>query len=87
MVGRAELITPGMEWEWLKQVVRFTDGDTQSRARAVQDARALGLGRFLPPTVQRLSSRITSPEFQNTSWQLLQAVSAPAPDSLRLSAK
>lgn len=87
MVGRAELITPEMEWEWLKQVVRFTDGDTQSRARAVQDARALGLGRFLPPTVKRLSSRITSPEFQNTSWQLLQAVSAPAPDSLRLSAK
>ena len=30
MVGRAELITPPMEWELLKQVVRFADGDERA---------------------------------------------------------
>ena len=78
MVGRAELITPAMEWELMKQVVRFSDGDERVRARAVEDARGLGLGRFMEPTTRRLMAKMPSREFSALSWELLQEASKPA---------
>ncbi len=75
MVGRAELITPAMEWELLKQVVRFADGDETDRVQAVDEARKLGLGRFLEPTTRRLAAKLPTREFSKVSWDLLQAAS------------
>ena len=87
MVGRAELITPTMEWELLKQVVRFTELDERSRARAVDETRQLGLGRFLEPTTRRLAGKISTREFSLVSWELLQAVSKAGAAPERLAGK
>jgi hypothetical protein len=87
MVGRAELITPAMEWELMKQVVSFTDKDENIRARAVEDARHLGLGRFLEPATRRLNGKMSSPEFSQVSWELLNAASKPTPEPKKLAVK
>ena len=87
MVGRAELITPAMEWELMKQIVRFADPEERTRARAIEDARTLGLGRFLEPTTRRLMSKMPGREFSRVSWELLQAASKPAPEGRRLVGK
>jgi hypothetical protein len=87
MVGRAELITPAMEWDLMKQVVRFTDKDENIRSRAVEDARNLGLGRFLEPATRRLNSKMSSREFSQVSWELVNATSKPAPEPKKLAVK
>jgi len=87
MVGRAELITPEMEWELMKQIVRFTDKDQSNRARAVEDTRNLGLGRFLEPTTRRLNGKMSSREFSQASWELVNAVSRPAQEPKKLAVK
>ena len=87
MVGRAELITPAMEWELMKQVVRFTDKDENIRVHAVEDARNLGLGRFLEPATRRLNGKMSSREFSEVSWELVNAVSKPAPELKKLAVK
>jgi hypothetical protein len=51
MVGRAEFITPKMEWDVLQEIVRFADESTQ--AAAVKGVRELRLGRFLEPVIAR----------------------------------
>jgi hypothetical protein len=73
MVGRAEVITPAMEWELLKQIVRYSEADTAAREQVVQDTRKLGLGRFAEPTTRRLTSKLSSAEFNRLSSQLLEA--------------
>jgi hypothetical protein len=87
MVGRAELITPTMEWELMKQVVRFTDKDEKIRVRAIEDARNLGLGRFLEPATRRLNGKMSSREFSEVSWELVNAVSKPALEPKKLAVK
>lgn len=77
MVGRTEVITPAMEWELLKQIVRYSEGDTAVRDQVVQDTRKLGLGRFAEPATRRLMSKLSSPEFNRVSGQLLEAASKP----------
>ena len=77
MVGRAELITPAMEWDLMKQVVRYSDGDDKTRARAVEETRRLGLGRFMEPTTRRLMGKMPGREFGSLSWELLQKASKP----------
>ena len=59
----------------------------RSRARAIEDARTLGLGRFLEPTTRRLMSKMPGREFSRVSWELLQAASKPAPEGRRLVGK
>lgn len=76
MVGRAELITPRMEWDLLREIVRYGGGVPEEQARAVSSARALELGRFLEPTVRRLTSRLPSRTFAEHSAALMQAVAA-----------
>jgi len=75
MVGRAEVITPAMEWDLLKQIVRYSEADTATRGQVVQETRKLGLGRFAEPTTRRLMSKLSSVEFNRFSSQLLEAAS------------
>jgi hypothetical protein len=74
MVGRAEVITPAMEWQLLKQIIRYSEADTATREQVILDTRKLGLGRFAEPTTRRLMSKLSSGEFSKFSLQLLEAV-------------
>jgi len=87
MVGRAELISPDMEWNLLKQVVRFADADPQTRGRIIDDTRKLAYGRFMEPTARRLMPKVPGPEFSRLSWELLEAASKPAPKEKVVAAK
>lgn len=87
MVGRAELITPAMEWELMKQVVRFSEGDQTHRARAVEATRQLGLGRFLEPATSRLIAKLPSREFGQYSRELMHEAAKPTADGRKLAAK
>lgn len=87
MIGRAELISPEMEWNLLKQVVRFADADEAARARIIDDTRKLGYGRFMEPTTRRLMAKVPGREFSKLSWELLEAASKPAPKEKVVAAK
>jgi hypothetical protein len=87
MVGRAEVITPSMEWELMKQIVRFSDRDERVRTSAIQEARQLGLGRFMEPATRRLMAKMPTREFNQSSWALLQAASKPSADGKPLAAR
>ena len=77
MVGRAELITPSMEWELMKQIVRYTDPDGSVRTQAIQATRNLGLGRFLEPAARRLQIKVPTQELGKASAELIRAASKP----------
>jgi hypothetical protein len=87
MVGRAELITPKMEWDLMKQVVRYSDQDEGIRARAIEETRNLGLGRFLEPATRRLNSKMSGREFSEISLDLVNAAAKPAPEPKKLAVK
>ncbi|HEU0009297.1 MAG TPA: hypothetical protein VFT34_05705 [Verrucomicrobiae bacterium] len=87
MIGRAELISPEMEWNLLKQVVRFADADAATRARIIDETRKLGYGRFMEPTTRRLMPKVPGREFSKLSWELLEAASKPAPKEKVVAAK
>jgi hypothetical protein len=87
MVGRAELISPEMEWNLLKQVVRFADADAATRASIIDVTRKLGYGRFMEPTSRRLMPKVPGREFSRLSWELLEAASKPAPKEKVVAAK
>jgi hypothetical protein len=48
-VGRAEMITPAMEWALFREVVRYADGDDAAKAAAAKAVQAMDLGRFTAP--------------------------------------
>jgi len=74
MVGRAEIITPAMERALLTQVERYIFADETQRPQIAIEARGLGLGRFMEPTLRRLFiGRERSKEFSSLSWELLAA--------------
>ena len=78
MVGRAEILTPGMEKALTLEVERYRTGDEAARTIAVNNARSLGLGRFAEPAVRRLC--MVDPkdrDFSNAAWQLLYGAFAP----------
>lgn len=78
-VGRAEVITPAMEFALLRQLLRYSDGNEGERAAAVEEARALDLGRFAEPAVRRLLASVPpNRTFSNRAWELLEALSFPA---------
>ena len=87
MVGRAEMITPPMEWALMKQVVRYSDRDERTRASAVTGARAIGLGRFLEPATRRLMAKMPSAEFAQAASGLLMAAGKPSGEAKPLAAK
>jgi len=78
MVGRAEMITPGMEWELLKQIVNFSESNDAGRLKVVTEARSIGLGRFAEPAVRYVLGKAPSPDFSQQAWKLLQAMKPAA---------
>lgn len=79
MVGRAEVITPTIETAVLGQLQRFIAAEPDDRAQIVSETQALGLGRFLEPTVRRLAGRIPAQQFSTLGWEFLQQASRPVP--------
>ena len=78
MVGRAEILTPAMEKTLTLEVERYRTGDEAARTIAVENARALGLGRFAEPAVRRLCmADPKNRDFSNAAWQLLYGAFAP----------
>ena len=78
MVGRAEILTPGMEKALTQEVERYRSGNETTRAIAVENARSLGLGRFAEPAVRRLCmADPKNRDFSNAAWQLLYGAFAP----------
>ena len=69
MVGRAELITPRMEWSLLREVVRYADEKQRAPAAA-----KLALGRFLEPTIVRLIKNNPSKESRLNAQRLQYAL-------------
>ena len=87
MVGRAELITPQMETDLHREIVRYGQSDADGKAQTIEAVRALGLGRFLEPTVRRLEMRAAGDrKFKEQSSALLRAATQK-PVSTRLAAK
>ena len=87
MVGRAEMITPEMEWQLMKEIVRFSERDDRLRAQAVANTRNIGLGRFLEPAARRLMAKMSSPQFSQVSWELIQAASLAVSEGKRVAAR
>ena len=76
MVGRAEVITPAMEFALLQQVERYMKAAEIDRPEVIEDTRALGFGRFSEATMRRISNgQPRGPDFSRLSWELLQMVS------------
>lgn len=71
MVGRAEVITPAIENAVLAQLQRFIAAEPAARPQIATDARALGLGRFLEPTVRRLAGRVPAQQFSTLGWEFM----------------
>jgi hypothetical protein len=69
MVGRAEVITPTVEWQLMKQIVKFSEGDQG----AISQVNQLGMGRFADAAVRRMLGRTPNQEFSRTAWNLLDA--------------
>jgi hypothetical protein len=83
MVGRAELITPSMEWDLLKQIVRYSEASVPAREQIVFDTQKLGLGRFLQPAATHLSSKFALPQFHRATDELVRLThSTPAGKNL-----
>lgn len=62
MIGRAELITPQVEWAVLREVVRYSE--PARRAAAVAGVDKLQLGRFLDPVLAKLMGTHPTREFR-----------------------
>jgi hypothetical protein len=82
MVGRAEMITSGMEWEIMKEIVKHSEGDANAAVRV----RALGMGRFADAAVRRMLGRTPSRDFNRAAWNLLETA-LREPNPARLAAK
>jgi len=73
MVGRAEIITPEREWELLRQIVRFSEGNPGERQRTIAEVKQLGLGRFVEPAIRRVLGARPSQNFSQSAWELMRA--------------
>lgn len=82
MVGRAEMITPGMEWALLKQIVRYAESDPIGRQQVIADVRELGLGRFGDAALRRVLGKTPNREFSRLAWELMNATLKPADPKL-----
>ena len=83
MVGRAEVVTPSMEWELLKQVVRYSEDQGDAKKNAIAGLRQLGLGRFSEPAARRVLGRTPSPEFSNAAYELIREAAKPVSRTTR----
>lgn len=75
-VGRAEVISPVVEFALLRQMLRYSDGASPEREAALEEVRGLELGRFAEVAVRHvLSSVPPNRQFSNQAWELLEAMS------------
>jgi hypothetical protein len=75
MIGRAEVITPAREQALLAQVERYQAASEKDLPGIVEATRALGLGRFIQPTMNRLvQGKTRTTEFTTRAWELVNAV-------------
>jgi hypothetical protein len=81
MVGRAEIIAPTTEWQLIRQIVRYADGDAVGRSEAVNHVRQMGLGRFFQPAVQLALGSHPNREFSQAAWELVNAATAKRDES------
>lgn len=84
MVGRAEMITPAMEWDLMKQITRYGENDSTAKQQAIANARAIGLGRFAEAVVRKLVNRLPNREFSQTAWNLLNEMGKASDKKLAL---
>src|SRR5436190_9156436 len=63
MVGRAEVIMPAIERELSRQVTIYNQGDADVKIQALNEVRALGLGRFLEPATRKMLGKSTDKAF------------------------
>ena len=82
-VGRAEMITPAMDWTLLREIVRYADGDDAAKATATKAVQAMELGRFTAPAIMRVAQLgpQASP-FRNAVSSLLEGIRPAAPKPL-----
>ena len=82
-IGRAEMITPAMDWALLREVVRYADGDDTTKAAATRAVRALDLGRFTAPAISRVAQfGPQASAFRNAVAALTESIRPPAPKPL-----
>jgi hypothetical protein len=62
----------------MKQITRYSDGNSAVRAQAVTDTRKLGLGRFLEPAAHRLESYVPVTELAVAARALIGEASKPS---------
>ncbi len=79
MVGRAELITPSMQSDLQRELVRYSQGDEAGKARSLEAVRHLQLGRFLEPAARLVTGR-------NPGDQALMAAAAAVVETMRKAA-
>jgi hypothetical protein len=72
MVGRAEVIMPSIEQELSRQVTIYNQGDADVKIQALNEVRALGLGRFLEPATRKMLGKTPNPRFAEAAWKLAQ---------------
>jgi hypothetical protein len=70
MVGRAEILSPGLEQRLTDSLTKASQGDNQARAEA--QAQLQKLGRFAEPAMVLATQRFTA-EAKQTGWTVLQA--------------
>ena len=85
MVGRSELITPGMEAQVRECVTRFRQSDPGAKHAAVRGLQAMKLGRFATAAVRFVAGRMKDQAFSKAASDLIQAAAAPQPASATLS--
>ena len=72
MVARAEVITPEVERKLTDLIERYLPINVEARQQIVAETRALGLGRFLPPAMNRVMfSNPRTPQFLSSASQLM----------------
>ena len=73
MVGRAELITPGMEAQIRQCVEGFRQSDPAVKQAALRDFHAMKLGRFAPVGIRLAASRVKDANFYDDGVTLIEA--------------
>ena len=78
MVGRAEMIPPSAERELSKQTITYMEGDADVKLQAINEVRALGLGRFLEPATRKMLGKTPNPKLAEAAWKLATEVTKSA---------
>ncbi len=84
MVARSELIRDAREWTLLKSIHDYAHGSRKERAQAINDYKALELGRFSGALVDRLVHTIKMPHFSEAVREMRKEAHPPTTTKLGL---